>query len=690
LKELHKAMTKDDEETTHRGTIGPSFNDILEAGLVEMPTTTTSLSHESFNDTEADGPVHVSPAVEVHESDDLQLPSTCTFPWILQILFTVNGLVIALFMLPLMYIVNTRVQVPVAYVSTYGAFVFLPYSFKPVYAYLSSSKTLAVPRWCSNGRGYIHLPARHHTYVGVLVINSLCIFAHAMIPPGGVVLIFVVGFLRGVTDAWAILCLGLILIDLARIEGHEYHQRHASVSSQMAYDKIVSRFQSQAATLRNVGSVIGGSITFLVFLQRYLTIPRDEDGQSTAQLSDSVANGLLFLICIMQILAAGVAFVYRDILAETETKVSNLEHFQVLQQHDAGGVEMDNDAVSSTVVTSEEDGLIDGDQSQSSYLSTDSDNDNFEDESSNEEARIQRRNTLIVLVIMQVTIVLFVLKDPISQLTSTFVWKVLVVTTSSVFALAAMSLCYNGSFQLSHRVGIFLIARNMVPSDAMVVSSFVYSVFQSQPLLLQSLTVISLTVRMLSSWSYTKLWARFCQGHPLLVLIGGLVVLSSFSSLLNVVFFWSYQSSISLEEKVMLQNVIGIAVLATVGTTFFSEWAFLPEIVLASVAAARPDKQGAPSRGNPILQSTSENRQTADPSASNALSSATIAVGYGSLVACIEFGDQLGALLAAPLVAVLGVTRENGFHNLDSFLLICCASEAVLTLSLLPMLWKHV
>ena len=582
----------------------PHFDD--EAGVVEMPTTTTTSTASNgpaANSTEeADG--------LMQEAGEVLIPSNCTLPWILQILFGLYGLVIALFMLPLMYIVNTRVQVPVAYVSTYGAFVFLPYSFKPIYAYLCSSKTLTLPRWCFRVEGHIDLPSRHATYIAVLMINSVCMFTYMVIPPGGVALLFVVGFVRGVTNAWSALCTDLILIDVARVEGHAYHQQplDSTISSQLAYDTIVSRFQSQAATLKNVGSVVGGSITFLVFLQRYLTTASSDGGDDspTEQLSGAVVNGLVFLTGLLQVFGAGLAFVYRDYLEETEKKVSYLENFSVIQQDDSEdfGLGENRESATSAVAaaSSEEDGLIGSDQSHSSYSSTEGSDDNFDDESLNasrddnvgaQEARIRRRVTIFALVMMQVAIVLFVLKDPITSVTSEFVWKVLVVTMSSAFALSAVGLCYNRSLQFPHRVGIFLIVRNMVPSDAMVVASFVYSVFQSQPLLMQSLSVISLAVRMVSSWSYTKLWARFCQGHPLLMLIGGLVVLSSLASLLNVALFWKYQGSASMNENDMIRNVVGIAILSTVGTTFFSEWAFLPEVVLASVSAARSDKQGA-------------------------------------------------------------------------------------------------
>ena len=64
----------------------------------------------------------------------------------------------------------------------------------------------------------------------------------------------------------------------------------------------------------------------------------------------------------------------------------------------------------------------------------------------------------------------------------------------------------------------------------------------------------------------------------------------------------------------------------------------------------------------------------------------TIAMEYGTLISCIDFGDQLGSLTVAPLVAFLNISRENGFLNLDHLILICALTNMVVSLGLLPLL----
>ena len=64
----------------------------------------------------------------------------------------------------------------------------------------------------------------------------------------------------------------------------------------------------------------------------------------------------------------------------------------------------------------------------------------------------------------------------------------------------------------------------------------------------------------------------------------------------------------------------------------------------------------------------------------------TIAMEYGTLISCIDFGDQLGSLTVAPLIAILNISRENHFLNLDHLILICSLTKMVVSLGLLPLL----
>ena len=58
---------------------------------------------------------------------------------------------------------------------------------------------------------------------------------------------------------------------------------------------------------------------------------------------------------------------------------------------------------------------------------------------------------------------------------------------------------------------------------------------------------------------------------------------------------------------------------------------------------------------------------------------------YGSFISCIDFGDQIGAILSTPLVTALGISRDNNWHNLDSLIFIC-SGVGVLSASVLLLL----
>ena len=44
---------------------------------------------------------------------------------------------------------------------------------------------------------------------------------------------------------------------------------------------------------------------------------------------------------------------------------------------------------------------------------------------------------------------------------------------------------------------------------------------------------------------------------------------------------------------------------------------------------------------------------------------------YASFLSCIDFGAQIGDWITVPIVASLGITRENHWEHLDQFVVIC-------------------
>lgn len=711
--------------------MAPSAHDSWDDETITHPTDPRSpvlstdvepLFDASSADIEPDGQLRGPFGTTTSHDDDPSLP------WLLQLLFGLNGLTLSILMLPLMYIINTRVQIPLPYLPTYGAIAFLPYSLKPIYAYtISAAKRRNVPR--------------HVLFMGLLTINGLILLLYTAIPPGGVIILFVVAFCRGVTDSCAELCLGLTMIDQARRLGFRNnstdgdHVNNNRNDSGNVYDKVVSKFQAQAATSRNVGSMVGSLVTCILFVERYLA--SEIDGGST-QLSGGVANSLIVLAAFLQLLGAATAFLFRDeFMSLTNSRhpgsgAIGMTNFILLAQSDNGRDrdvhEQDDECVPGEHPPTEEAGLQDDEHSHPSYSSLEDHNDETgslggtHSDSIESLSGIRREernqatcgNTMvncIMVAALQTVLVIIALKGPITEWTSAFVWEVLVISLVIGVVVTALALYCNNWWQSSHRIGLFLILKNAAPSDAMIVWSFFYALFESQPLSLQVLSFLEMGVVSLSSWSYSKLWSRYHSGRPFMILMGGLAVVASLASLLNVVVFQAHHRD-ALSTSIQQHSVLGFAILAKFICTFTEEWAFLPEIVLATTSLSVYGQDRDNHENEEIFNANEETRQTPDHVASIPAEATVsrampapdtvgcisedrtdsneekIAMEYGTLVSCIDFGDQLGSLAAAPLVALLGISRENDFQGLDRLIVICAVVNITVSLAILPLLRK--
>ena len=63
-----------------------------------------------------------------------------------------------------------------------------------------------------------------------------------------------------------------------------------------------------------------------------------------------------------------------------------------------------------------------------------------------------------------------------------------------------------------------------------------------------------------------------------------------------------------------------------------------------------------------------------------------IGIEYGSFISCIDFGDQLGALVMGWIVGAMNITRENDWHRLDDLIILCAFATAVGTVILVHVL----
>ena len=120
---------------------------------------------------------------QIDDDDDDQSSSSTpplaltrhSLPNPLRILFAFNGAIFILPNLALLSIVNNRASIPPPYLPVYGAISFLPWSIKPLYAFLST--------WITSQRRWVQRP----TLIAMLLCASgLSFWGTAFIPKDGI------------------------------------------------------------------------------------------------------------------------------------------------------------------------------------------------------------------------------------------------------------------------------------------------------------------------------------------------------------------------------------------------------------------------------------------------------------------------------------------------------------------------
>jgi hypothetical protein len=568
-------------------------------------------------------------------SQRLPPPPRLSLP--LRILFSMNGATLALPTTALMFILNTRVSMSLTLIPTYAAIAFLPYSLKPLYAFLSSAMA---PRH-----------RRHMVITLLLVVSGLCTAGTALIPVGGVWACILFGFVRGVTSAWPEFLLGLTLVDQARQEQPVH-----------VYADTAARFQAQAATARNVGALVAHAAVTGFF--------------AVQTLNDDSVTLLLFCAGVLNCISALVAWSYR--VGSTRTPAMTTRNAEYESP-------LDDSLTSSLPRRPSYDSCSDA-----------SDTVDCDCESLLSPCRgsgpsdVTHRNIRLV-VLLQLVIILFSLRGPIEEVISKTAWALM--ATGSIFALAVTA-CASPSvrWERSHRVGLFLILRHAMPSVTNIMSSYFYSLFSSMPAFLQAMALTDMFVTTLASWSYGRVLSRYSREEQLYAVIAGTTVLAAVASLGNLLLVKYCTPDSTWTMQVCL--AIGVKTV----TTWTSEWNFLPDVILATVSAvpehnsqvvAEHDNQDssqttamtpttAPlssveaatltTRTNTSTDTSTATATPADEHSDRGESSQKVDMQYGTLVSCIDFGDQLGALLAGPIVAALGISRENDWAGMDTLI----------------------
>ena len=137
-----------------------------------------------------------------------------SFP--LKMLFFLNGATIAFPSLAYMSIINDRAKIPINLLSAYGAISFLPWSFKPLYAFLE----YFITKPCNTCKPFNHCLSFHirrHLLISILLLGSgISIGMTAFIPEDGVTICFIISFFRAILTSFPEFLLGLSLVDEAK------------------------------------------------------------------------------------------------------------------------------------------------------------------------------------------------------------------------------------------------------------------------------------------------------------------------------------------------------------------------------------------------------------------------------------------------------------------------------------------
>ena len=489
---------------------------------------------------------------------------------------------------------------------------------------------------CSLKPLYAHFtPTLHRPQclVGLLALGGITTAMTVLVPPNGIFICITLAFARGMTGAWA-----EFLLDMALIE---QSSSSTFTSSNLHFSTTAALFQSQAATYRGAGSIAANIVALLLFSQHGTTITL------------TVVTILLLSTGILLEIGAVLAWFY-------QVGATTTPHTPTTSRTTTTHTSTDNHTNHATVDA-----------------------------------------TFIITV--QLLILLFAFQGPLQQSkASTWGWHIVVLIGIIILILQIMTTTWNRS----RRVAAFLIIRHAMPGATYVMSSFVYGIFQSSPFVYQLLGFIANIMTTLSSWSYGKLMAQFSEGSHLLKLIAGTTVIAALLSLLDLIV-------VQQQHEPSQWHAFAVITLVHLVTNVAGQWQFLPSVVLATTSITFPNDDNSECELVPnddenvtnihmdIDMDMNEKNTKHDNSNSSHSSSSiisyqqstqqqqrsccpdhtTTAMQYGTLISCIDFGDQIGSWLTVPLVTMLGITRENDWENIHLLIFITAA------LSLLPLVF---
>jgi hypothetical protein len=676
-------------------------------------------------------PSHLSPLMGngngdgLHQGDTLSSisskPSSSSLSAALLFLFAVNGFSLSLPLVALMYLVNTRVAVPVSMLSTYGALAFLPFSLKPVYALLSNYRFT----W----RESHHRIPRDTLIAALLLANALSNIGSAFLPDkshkSSLLCCFLFALFRGIFTAWPEFLLGLTLLDQATAAAFQSVQQE--MDERVSFGNLATRFQAEAATARNFGALVA-QLLALAILTAWSA--KENDTATGSVISDAMVVVLMSLTAGANLVGAVVVLtsrvgVVRPKLYEPVDNVGVEGELHTQQGTERQTTELPGASSSDQALS----GIAD--QGTESAITTISALPRDPDNTSNAYS----------LILLQAVIVLFALKEPIQLVAPRWVLIALAICLAillfvrSFRCLLAYSIDAGRQSKLRtpflwttvHRTGLFLVLRHALPSAESVLDSFIYEKFSSiSASFLQFEAIYGTLVTLAASWSFGKIWGSgnmeavwlntfvsYCGGTRIQFVIAVTTLVAAVASLANIPLVHFLQTSNGVSEAAMAEGMLSsskdvgegktnsyrlLAFVLTIAVktvvAFSGSWCFLPDVILAtmSVKASLSGSAGCESTSNAVAEGARLLTATrlADDNNHSSLTPEPCArpedaekdeppdterevesLRYATLMSCLDFGDQLGALASGPLVLLFGISRENDWHSLDALVVTC-------------------
>jgi len=585
-------------------------------------------------------------------------PPPLSLPWSLRLLFVVGGASSALPSLALLSIVNDRAGIPPQYLPAYGAIAVLPYSLKPLYAFVGNKLVRGL------GQSRLLLAV-------LLVLNGLAyIGTDLFVHNNGIIPCFVWGFLRGLTSAWPDFLLGLMLIESAK--------ESTGSSASYKYQDCASIFSSQAATMRNSGSLLASMVTFSLFLARHFQLVE-------AQLSPAVVSILLIGTAVLNV-GGGVFAMLYDHHSATSIHAVRINCNEFSQDEQGRTKRDDNSNRQGTyqvVETEESSRLLDA----KDVLET----------LSLQPAASSRMNLAEIcdiasLVFFQALLMLSALRHPILSVTTTVAWTASITLIGlGLVTTLVISSCspkqddsgerpYVGESTKTippKRLALFFVLRHSIPSAGMLVYSYIYTIFSAEPLFLQILSIVESAVSTLATWTYERCFAKtYHSGWKMIGLIAVLSAVAGAVSLLDVVVVHATTVGVAVTPQV---RWLLLAVM--ICTYFMGSVGYMPMVVLATanvVSSDNADKQiehlnerNDSVEGAGIELTLKANEGVAFEHETEQRPVYDEGMQYASYLSCIYVGAQVGDWIAVPIIAALGISRENEWKNLDLFIVIC-------------------